>query len=288
MALPRDRRREVGEVRQRVVHERAGEELGVGVVPGALHEHLSHALDHAAMELALDHHRVQHRAEVVHRAVAHDFDFSRLGVDLELADMAAVRERGWNYFGYVRNVQASRVLERHFKQGDRSVGASNHEPSIAKFDIGGRGFEHLGGELLAFLDDELGGLHCRAAAHHRRARATGAGAEHQLVGIALQQPDLLERHAELRREHLRHRRGVALAVVERAGDDGDVAVGFEAQPAHLLGRRRRDFEIVADADAAQLAAGLALGLAGGAAVDIGELQRLVQESAELAAVISGA
>ena len=48
-------------------------------------------------------------------------------------------------------------------------------------------------------------------------------------------------------QHLRERRRVALAVVERAGDDGDGAVGLEADAAHLLVGRRGDFEIVADA-----------------------------------------
>ena len=78
-------------------------------------------------------------------------------------------------------------------------------------------------------------------------------------------------------QHLGEGRPVALAVVERAGDDGDVAVGLEADAAHLLHRRRRDLEIVADADAAQLAARLALCLARGEARDVGELQRLVEQ-----------
>ena len=81
---------------------------------------------------------------------------------------------------------------------------------------------------------------------------------------------------------------MALAVVERAGDDGDVAVGFEADAAHFLGRRRGDLEIVADAQPAQLAARLALGLALLEARDVGHLQRLVEERGELAAVVGRA
>ena len=78
---------------------------------------------------------------------------------------------------------------------------------------------------------------------------------------------------------------MTLAVVERAGDDRDVAVGLELQPAHLVGRGRRDFEIVADADAAQQALLLALFLAPGEAVDVGQLQRLIEQHGELAAVV---
>ena len=99
-----------------------------------------------------------------------------------------------------------------------------------------------------------GGFDDRGAARIHRARTAGAAAREQFVAVALQQPDLLERDAELRRQHLRERRGVALAVIERAGNDGDVAIRLEADAAHFLVRRRGDFEIAADAEAAQLAA----------------------------------
>ena len=108
------------------------------------------------------------------------------------------------------------------------------------------------------------------------------------IAVALQQPDALERHAELLAQHLRERRGVALAVIERAGEDGDAAVGVEADAAHLLVGGRGDFEIAADADAAQLAALLALALALGEALPVGSLQRLLEDRREVAAVIGRA
>ena len=91
------------------------------------------------------------------------------------------------------------------------------------------------GDLLALLDHLGGRFDDRGAAMHHRARAAGAAADDQLVAVALQQPDAVERDAELLAQHLRERRGVALAVIERAGDDGDVAVRLEADAAHLLG-----------------------------------------------------
>ena len=63
------------------------------------------------------------------------------------------------------------------------------------------------------------------------------------------------------RQHLRERRGVALAVIERAGDDRHRAVGLEPDAAHLLRRRRGHLEEAADAEPAQLAALAALALA---------------------------
>src|SRR5262249_57236124 len=79
--------------------------------------------------------------------------------------------------------------------------------------------------------------------------------------VVLQQADALERNAEPLAQHLRERRGVPLAIIERAGDDGDGAVGFETDAAHLLARRRRDFEKAAHAEPAHLAALAALAFA---------------------------
>ena len=143
---------------------------------------------------------------------------------------------------------------------ERSVPAMAKRPCANSMSDGG-GFEHVRGDLLALLDHLVGGFDDRGAAVHDRFRAAGAAAGEQLVAVALQQADALERDAELLGQHLRERRGVALAVVERAGDDGDGAVGLEADAAHLLRRRRGDFEEAADAEAAHLAALAALALA---------------------------
>ena len=78
---------------------------------------------------------------------------------------------------------------------------------------------------------------------------------------------------------------MTLAVVERAGDDGDVAVAFEADAAHLLVRRRGDFQIAADAEPAQLAALLRLALALFEALHVGDLDRVLEQRGEIAAVV---
>ena len=116
-------------------------------------------------------------------------------------------------------------------------------------------------------------------------RAAGAAAERQLIAVALQQADLVERNAELARQHLRERRRMALAEIERAGDDRHRAVRLEANAAELLRLRRGHFQEAADADAAQLAALLALALALGKALVVGELERALEHGWEVAAVI---
>jgi hypothetical protein len=78
---------------------------------------------------------------------------------------------------------------------------------------------------------------------------------------------------------------MALAVVERAGDNGDRAVRLEADAAHLVRRRRGDLEILADAEAAQQAALAALGTAGGEARDIGEGEGVLEKGRKISAVV---
>jgi len=46
----------------------------------------------AAVQLAFDDHRIDHRADVVHGPVADDAHGSRLGVHLHLADVHAIGE----------------------------------------------------------------------------------------------------------------------------------------------------------------------------------------------------
>src|SRR5438128_11576379 len=98
----------------------------------------------------------------------------------------------------------------------------------------------------------------------------------------------MELDAEPGRQHLGEGRSVPLAIIERAGDDCHYAVRLEADAAHLAARRPGQFEIVADAAPAQLAARPGFGLARGKAVPIGERQRLVEEAGEVAAVIGRA
>ena len=53
-----------------------------------LHQDLADALRDAADDLALQQQRVDHGADVVDHAVAHDLDLAGFRVDLDLADVA--------------------------------------------------------------------------------------------------------------------------------------------------------------------------------------------------------
>ena len=56
-----------------------------------LHQHLAGALRDAAVDLAVQQQRIEHGADVVDHAVAHDLDLAGFLVDLDFADVAAVR-----------------------------------------------------------------------------------------------------------------------------------------------------------------------------------------------------
>ena len=78
-------------------------------------------------------------------------------------------------------------------------------------------------------------------------------------------------------QHLREGGGVALAVIKRAGDDRDRAVGLEADAAHFVAGIGGNFEVLADAAAPHLAPCLALRAPRRIAVPVGGGQRLVED-----------
>ena len=64
-------------LRNRVVHQLAGDELAVVVIDGLLPERLAEALRDAAVHLPVDDQRVDDVAAIVHRDVALDLDRRR-------------------------------------------------------------------------------------------------------------------------------------------------------------------------------------------------------------------
>ena len=99
--------RQVVGARHGVVHVGAGQQLAaLLVVDRILEQRLADALGDAAMDLALDDHRVDDVAEIVDRDEVHDLDDAGVGIDLDLADMRAGR------IGEVR-----RIVERRSPRG---------------------------------------------------------------------------------------------------------------------------------------------------------------------------
>ena len=290
-------RRNVFGARQRVIHERSGDRLAALVVADFLHQRLADALRDAAMQLAFDDHRVDDGAEVADAGVAHDPRHAGVRIDLDFRDMAAIGEGRRRVLGGVIDVERIGHALRHlalaqplrqFHDADRAVGAGDGEAAVAEFDVAFGGFHQMRRRLLALGDDQRRGFDDRRAGRGDRARAAGAVAEAHEVAVVLFERDLLEGHAELRRQHLRERGGVTLAVIQRAGGELHRTVRLEGDLAEFAARRRGDLEIGADRDAAQFAVLAALLPASGKIGVVGNLQRLVEHALEIAAVIGDA
>ena len=156
----------------------------------------------------------------------------------------------------------------------------------------------MGGDLLALLDDLVGGVDDRLAADRERARAVGAHAHRRLVGVAVDDLDVLERHAELVDDELRKGRLVPLAVAVGAGHHladagmGEADLGAlpktDASAERADHGRRRDaagLDVAGEADAAELALGLRSGTATGKVGVVRKLQRLVEMGLVVAGVV---
>ena len=220
-------RRDLGRGGQRVVDERAGDQLAVLVVDDLLVQRLADAVGHAAVHLAVDQHRVDGRAAVVDRHPALDLDLAGLHVHVDHARVRAEREH-----------EVLRVVERGLLEarldvgrqlvrrdvrsaGDlghrhRLVGRAAHlELAVGQLDVLGRGLQQRGADLLGLVLHLLGGAAHRLAAHGERTRAVRAPAERALVRVAVQDVDVLGVDPEAVGDDLREAGVVALAVRER-------------------------------------------------------------------------
>jgi hypothetical protein len=196
--------------------------LAVAVVDDFFAERLARTLGDAALDLALGQERVDDGAAIVDDGIAVDRDRPGVGIDLDLADMAAVRKARQIRREAAGALQADPELRRqahrderhlrHLQDRHRPVGAGDREGAVGKGDVGGVGLHEMRGKALAALDDLVGrGAQCAAADHHA-ARGISAAADRDLICVGLQEMDLIEGHAEPVGGHLRIARLVPLPV----------------------------------------------------------------------------
>ena len=243
------------------------------------------------MLLALDEQRVEHGAAVVDGDVAHDARPPGVEVDLDDGDVGAERERrvalvevgaggeqprAVAVAEHLGGASAARRRELGPRQrAGRHAGDADRAGVGVDDDVGDVGLEQVGGEPLGLLDEQLGRLVDGRAAELQRARAAGAAAGRDEVGVAVDEADAVDRDAGLVVDDHGERRLVALAVGERAGAHGGRAVVVDLDGAELLGAAAgRDLDVRGDADAerdavAALAAGGLLGAQLGVADRLG-------------------
>ena len=189
-----------------------------------LHQRHPDAVGEAAVDLALDDHRVDARAAVVDRDEAPHRDLAGARIDVDDADVGAERER-----------QVRRVVDRSRRRArprrPRAARSSRARPSAISWIVSPfsgspltnqRPFSHSrsSGETSSIaaatsraLSRTLRATSAVAAPRHRRrAAAVGAEPERRAVGVAVDHLDVLRRDAELLGDDLGERRLVALAL----------------------------------------------------------------------------
>ena len=295
--------------RHGVIHVACRDQLAGFVIDGILQKRLADALGNAAMDLALDDHRIDHHPEIIDRREAFDRGHAGIGIDLDLADMHACRE------GEVRRIVEGALfqagleilagefvgnigLQRDLAEGHRLVGASDRELAVGEFDILLRGLHRIGSNLLALLDHLVDGAGDRRHADGAGTRAVGAHAELDLVGIAVDDIDLVDIDTKTLRDQLGEGGLVALAMAVRAGQHldraGRIDAHFRRFPQADAGAERADrlrgsdaagLNIAREADAAQLALLGALALALVEAFVVSHFQRLVERGGVIADIV---
>ena len=224
--------------RHGVIHERRRHHLPAGVEVDVFHQRLARALSDAALNLAVQQHRVDHGADVVDHVVAHDIDDAGVHVDLEFAGVAAIGEilrvrlehrgGGQARLHVLRNFRLIGGGDRDFLDRHGLIGLLRREHALGEIDVLRRQLESVRGDRARLLD-HLGRGHLeRGACHGGRARTAGAFAEEHGVGVALHVMDLLGVEAELLADDLLEGGFVALAAGHRAGIHRHTAAAVEA------------------------------------------------------------
>ena len=211
------------------------------------HQRLADALRDAALDLAVQQHRIDHGADVVDHVVAHDLHLAGVAVDLQLADVAAVRiigdRRRVDGVGEQAGLHVLRQVLR-LERGARellhrqsAVGLVGREHAFVVAQVVRLDLQHVRGDGARLGDDLLGGEMEGRARHRRGARAAGAFAEEHLVGVALDVLRVLRVDAEAVADDLREGGLVALALVVGAGEQQAPCRRGRSAPRRLRGRR---------------------------------------------------
>src|SRR6185437_6546446 len=178
------------------------EQLAFRVVGYALIERLPDALRDTAMHLSRHQHRIDGNADVIDRGIAHHAGDAGVRIDLDLADMRAVRPaRAVDLALAVDRQLGASLLLRNFEQADAAIGANYGKEAIVIFDVIDRGLEQVGRLLARLVDEIAGGDRDRRAADEQRTRADAAEAGGQ-IRVALHDVDLVESNAEAVGDHL--------------------------------------------------------------------------------------
>ena len=166
--------------RHAIIHEASRQVLTqLAVVDNLLHQRLAESLRDPTVDLAFQANWVHHCADIVDHDVADDLDRTGIGVDLDLANVAAIG------IGVVVGGEGSRLVEPAFEakreaaglerglgnigDANASVGAGDREVAVGEFDVDVGRFEQMRCNAFALGDDLVGSHPQGRATNHRRA-----------------------------------------------------------------------------------------------------------------------
>ena len=189
----------VGRERHQVVGERGDQQLAVLVVGDLLGEDAAEPLHRRADHLPVQRLRIDDAADVVDHDVVEHLDTAGARIDRDMGDRGAV---GVGRSSNCRTCRRPRA--RRAPPASRGGRPARWRRPRASVTVVGRDAEALAGGRAHLLDQRVRGLHDRAAAHHRGARAVGAVALRQIGRGAVIDRDPLDRHFERVGGDLRH------------------------------------------------------------------------------------
>src|SRR5262249_20725967 len=199
-----------------IIDEARGQQLASFIVDDLLAERLPQALRERAVNLPRDDERVDERAEVVDGRVAVDRHLTGVRIDLDLANVTSVRERGRLGGKERARLQPGAKLLgnsggmigslRDVGDGDHAVSAADAKDAVEELEVLHVRLEQESGDALRFLDERVGGQSQRAAPDDGAAGRISAAPERDLVGVTLQEADLLDRNTKPIRDALAVRR----------------------------------------------------------------------------------
>src|SRR5215204_3806220 len=102
------------------------------------------------MKLAFHHHRIDHATSLVNHGVGEDISTAGIRIDLDLADVAAVRERvgAWVELFDRRERNAIISSARDLAERNAAISPDNAKRAAGELDIFHRGFELSRGDAL--------------------------------------------------------------------------------------------------------------------------------------------
>ena len=222
---------------QEVVHQRVAHEVALRVEGHLLAHGHGKTFGQAAVDLAVDDHRVDAGAAVVQRVEATDFGFTRGAVDVHHAQVDAEREGEVRWVVVVHGLQARLhaigwqvvSLPSHVGHGfELAVVALDLEAVDFPVEVGFVDFEHVGRDFAGLGVDLSRGQGDGGTGHGGRTRTIGAQAVRRGAGVALFDLNHLGRNAQLGGDDLRVGGLVTLALRDRAHAGDGTAGGVDA------------------------------------------------------------